>query len=371
MGSSSRRRRMATRSLVRLLQQGCRPLPLESRSQSTAAAALNTRLEEDMEAIRQAGTWKTERVLSTAQSVTVGIAGGSNAVLNFCSNNYLGLSNHPEVVEAGVAALRSHGAGVSSVRFICGTQDIHKQLEAKIARYNHKDMADLEKGLQESQDGRSRLIVTDGVFSMDGNVCPLPQIKELADRYGASIFIDECHATGFFGKTGRGTEEFFGMTGAVDIINSTLGKALGGAAGGYTCGSEQLIGILRQRSRPYSFSNSLPPPVVGCASKVFDMLFESPELVTKIGTAMGEAGFTVAGEEHAICPVMLWDEQLNQEMAKAMLAEGVLVIPLSFPVVARGKARIRVQISAAHSDQEIDDAVAAFVKVGRQLGVVS
>jgi len=424
---------MATRSLVRLLQQGCRPsLPLETRAQSTAAAALNTRLEEDMEAIRQAGTWKTERVLSTAQSVTVGIAGGSDAVLNFCSNNYLGLSNHPEVVEAGVAALRSHGAGVSSVRFICGTQNIHKQLEEKIARfhereasilypscfdanaglfeqicgpedvilsdelnhasiidgirltksrkyrYKHKDMADLEKGLQESQDGRSRLIVTDGVFSMDGNVCPLPQIKELADRYGASIFIDECHATGFFGKTGRGTEEFFGMTGAVDIINSTLGKALGGAAGGYTCGSGQLIGLLRQRSRPYSFSNSLPPPVVGCASKVFDMLFESPELVDKIGsnttrfrTAMTDAGFTVAGEEHAICPVMLWDEKLNQEMAKMMLAEGILVIPLSFPVVARGKARIRVQISAAHSDQEIDAAVAAFVKVGRQLGVVS
>merc|ERR1712013_520902 len=392
--------RMATRSLVRLLQQGCRPsLPLETRAQSSAAAALNTRLEEDMEAIRQAGTWKTERVLSTAQSVTVGIAGGSDAVLNFCSNNYLGLSNHPEVVEAGVAALRSHGAGVSSVRFICGTQNIHKQLEEKIARfhereasildgirltksrkyrYKHKDMADLEKGLQESQDGRSRLIVTDGVFSMDGNVCPLPQIKELADRYGASIFIDECHATGFFGKTGRGTEEFFGMTGAVDIINSTLGKALGGAAGGYTCGSDQLIGLLRQRSRPYSFSNSLPPPVVGCASKVFDMLFESPELVNKIGsnttrfrTAMTDAGFTVAGEEHAICPVMLWDEKLNQEMAKMMLAEGILVIPLSFPVVARGKARIRVQISAAHSDQEIDAAVAAFVKVGRQLGVVS
>merc|ERR1719209_2021366 len=229
------------------------------------------------------------------------------------------------------------------------------------------DMADLEKGLQESQDGRSRLIVTDGVFSMDGNVCPLPQIKELADRYGASIFIDECHATGFFG-----------MTGAVDIINSTLGKALGGAAGGYTCGSEQLIGILRQRSRPYSFSNSLPPPVVGCASKVFDMLFESPELVTKIGsnttrfrTAMSEAGFTVAGEEHAICPVMLWDEQTNQQVAREMLEEGVLAIPLSFPVVARGKARIRVQVSAARSDQEIDTAVAAFVKVGRQLGVVS
>merc|ERR1711962_1146975 len=425
--------RMATRSLVRLLQQGCRPsVPLETRAQSTAAAALNTRLEEDMEAIRQAGTWKTERVLSTAQSVTVGIAGGSDAVLNFCSNNYLGLSNHPEVVEAGVAALRSHGAGVSSVRFICGTQNIHKQLEEKIARfhereasilypscfdanaglfeqicgpedvilsdelnhasiidgirltkarkyrYKHKDMEDLEKILAETQDGRTRLIVTDGVFSMDGNVCPLPDIRALADKYNAYIFLDECHATGFFGQTGRGTEEFWGMEGKADIINSTLGKALGGAAGGYTTGSQQLIKILRQRSRPYSFSNSLPPPVVGCASKVFDMLFESPELVNKIGsnttrfrTAMTDAGFTVAGEGHPICPVMLWDEQLNQRFAAMMLEEGVLVIPLSFPVVARGKARIRVQISAAHSSEDIDRTVAAFTRVGRNLGVVA
>merc|ERR1711970_308140 len=432
MGSSSRRRRMATRSLVRLLQQGCRPLPLESRSQSTAAAALNTRLEEDMEAIRQAGTWKTERVLSTAQSVTVGIAGGSNAVLNFCSNNYLGLSNHPEVVEAGVAALRSHGAGVSSVRFICGTQDIHKQLEAKIARfhereaailypscfdanaglfeqicgpedvilsdelnhasiidgirltkarkyrYKHKDMEDLEKILAETQDGRTRLIVTDGVFSMDGNVCPLPDIRALADKYNAYIFLDECHATGFFGQTGRGTEEFWGMEGKADIINSTLGKALGGAAGGYTTGSKQLISLLRQRSRPYSFSNSLPPPVVASASKVFDMLFESSDLVEKINSntrrfreAMTKAGFTIAGEDHAICPVMLMDEKLNSEFARQMAEEGVFVIGLSFPVVARGKARIRVQISAAHSEEEIDRTVAAFVNVGRSLGVVN
>jgi len=387
-------------------------------------------MEGDLEAIRQAGTWKTERVLSSRQGVAVGLAGGQ-AVLNFCSNNYLGLSSHPAVVEAGVEVLRSHGAGVSSVRFICGTQDIHKELEEKVARfhgredailypscfdanaglfeqicgpedvilsdelnhasiidgirltkarkfrYKHKDMADLERGLQEAQDGRSRLIVTDGVFSMDGNVCPLPQIKELADRYDATVFMDECHATGFFGRTGRGTEEFFGMTGAVDIINSTLGKALGGAAGGYTCGSSQLCGLLRQRSRPYSFSNSLPPPVVGCASKVFDMLFESCDLVEKIAAntsrfraAMAAAGFTVAGEEHAICPVMLWEEQTNQRMAREMLEEGVLVIPLSFPVVARGKARIRVQVSAAHSPEEIDLAVAAFTRVGRRMGLV-
>merc|ERR1719167_1797371 len=425
---------MASTSLARcrfgLVRVPCNLL--QRRAASSAASAVYQRLEQELDNIKQAGTWKTEKEITTKQSVAVNVVGSKGPILNFCANNYLGLSSHPDVVEAGVQVLRTHGAGVSSVRFICGTQDIHKQLEEKIARfhereasilypscfdanaglfeqicgpedvilsdelnhasiidgirltksrkyrYKHKDMADLEKGLQESQDGRSRLIVTDGVFSMDGNVCPLPQIKELADRYKASIFIDECHATGFFGKTGRGTEEFFGMTGAVDIINSTLGKPLGGAAGGYTCGSGQLIGLLRQRSRPYSFSNSLPPPVVGCASKVFDMLFESPELVNKIGsnttrfrTAMTDAGFTVAGEEHAICPVMLWDEKLNQEMAKMMLAEGILVTPLSFPVVARGKARIRVQISAAHSDQEINAAVAAFVKVGRQLGVVS
>jgi len=400
-------------------------------AQSLAANAVNQRLEQELENIKQAGTWKTERVINTAQSVSVGMNESEGKVLNFCSNNYLGLSSHPEVVEAGVQVLRTHGAGVSSVRFICGTQDIHKELEAKIAkfhgreaailypscfdanaglfeqicgpedvilsdelnhasiidgirltkarkyRYKHKDMEDLERCLSESQDGRSRLIVTDGVFSMDGNVCPLPDIKTLADRYNAYIFIDECHATGFFGATGRGTEEFYGMEGSVDIINSTLGKALGGAAGGYTTGSNQLIGLLRQRSRPYSFSNSLPPPVVGCASKVFDMLLESSELVEKIGantrrfrSSMTNAGFTVAGEEHAICPVMLWSEQLNQTFAKAMLEEGILVIPLSFPVVARGKARIRVQISAAHSTQDIDRAVAAFMKVGKQLGVV-
>merc|ERR1711872_334835 len=398
----------------------------------SASAAVNKRLEQDLEAIKEAGTWKTEKVITTAQNVSVNVTTSKGPILNFCANNYLGLSSHPDVIQAAIDALKTHGAGVSSVRFICGTQDIHKELEGKIAkfhqredailypscfdanaglfeqicgpedailsdelnhasiidgirlckakkyRYKHKDMADLEQMLADSQDKRSRLIVTDGVFSMDGNVCPLRDIKALADKYNAMIFIDECHATGFFGQTGRGTEEFWGMEGKADIINSTLGKALGGAAGGYTTGSKQLISLLRQRSRPYSFSNSLPPPVVGCASKVFDMLFESPELVAKIGsnttrfrTAMTKAGFTVAGEEHAICPVMLWDEKLNQEMAKMMLAEGILVIPLSFPVVARGKARIRVQISAAHSDQEIDAAVAAFVKVGRQLGVVS
>merc|ERR1719228_811772 len=398
----------------------------------SASAAVNKRIEEDLEAIKQAGTWKTERVITTAQSVSVNVTTSKAPILNFCANNYLGLSSHPDVIQAAVDALHTHGAGVSSVRFICGTQDIHKELEDKISkfhgredtilypscfdanaglfeqicgpedailsdelnhasiidgirlckskkfRYKHKDMDDLERMLVESQDCRGRLIVTDGVFSMDGNVCPLPDIKRLAEKYKALIFIDECHATGFFGATGRGTEEFFGMEGSVDIINSTLGKALGGASGGYTTGSKQLISLLRQRSRPYSFSNSLPPPVVGCASKVFDMLFESNSLVEKINSntkrfreAMTAAGFTIAGEDHAICPVMLMDEKLNSEFASLMLEEGIFVIGLSFPVVARGKARIRVQISAAHSEEEIDRTVAAFVKVGKQLGVVS
>jgi len=420
---------MATKALVKMsfrsIEGGL------ARKSSSAATAIKQRLEDDLAAIKQAGTWKTERVITTAQSVSVGISGSSEPILNFCSNNYLGLSSHPEVVEAGVSALKAYGAGVSSVRFICGTQDIHKELEAKVARfhvredailypscfdanaglfeqicgpedvilsdelnhasiidgirltkarkyrYKHKDMKDLERILDETQDGRSRLIVTDGVFSMDGNVCPLPEIKGLADKYNALLFLDECHATGFFGTSGRGTEEFFGMQGAADIINSTLGKALGGAAGGYTVGSSQLVSLLRQRSRPYSFSNSLPPPVVGCASKVFDLLFESSSLVEKINsntarfrTAMSQAGFTVGGDDHPICPVMLMEENLNVEFANRMLGEGILVIPLSFPVVAKGKARIRVQISAAHSSEDIDRTVAAFVRVGKELGVV-
>jgi len=402
-----------------------------SRCSSGAAAALAIRLNDDLETIKKAGTWKTERVLTTPQAVSVGISSEMKPVLNFCSNNYLGLSSDPSVVDAGIKALQVYGAGVSSVRFICGTQTIHKDLEEKISkfhlredsilypscfdanaglfeqicgpedvilsdelnhasiidgirltkarkyRYKHKDMKDLERLLDETQDGRSRLIVTDGVFSMDGNVCPLPQIKALAEKYSALLFLDECHATGFLGATGRGTEEVFGMVGAADIINSTLGKALGGAAGGYTTGPSHLVSLLRQRSRPYSFSNSLPPPVVACASRVFDMLFQSNSLVEKITSnttrfrsAMTGAGFTVGGDDHPICPVMLMEEKLNQEFAKEMLAEGVLVIPLSFPVVARGKARIRVQISAAHTQQDIDYVVEAFIKVGRKLNVI-
>merc|ERR1719461_762780 len=415
------------RSLLRVSK-----LSKQSTANQSAAAAVYKRLDQEAQNIKKAGTWKTEKVITTSQNVSVNVSGSKGPILNFCANNYLGLSSHPDVIQAAIDALHTHGAGVSSVRFICGTQDIHKDLENKIAkfhgredailypscfdanaglfeqicgpedailsdelnhasiidgirlckskkfRYRHKDMADLERMLAESQDCRSRLIVTDGVFSMDGNVCPLPDIKRLADKYDAQIFIDECHATGFFGATGRGTEEFYGMEGSVDIINSTLGKALGGAAGGYTTGSAQLISLLRQRSRPYSFSNSLPPPVVGTASKVFDMLMDDSSLVQKINQntqrfrqKMTQAGFTIAGEDHPISPVMLMDEKLNQEFAKMMLDEGIFVIGLSFPVVARGKARIRVQISAAHSTEEIDNTVEAFIRVGRQLGVVN
>jgi len=403
-----------------------------ARPASTAAAtAVRTRLETDLDSIKQAGTWKSERVITSQQDVQIQVQGNENNILNFCANNYLGLSSHPDVIQAGVDALHSHGAGLSSVRFICGTQDIHKELEDKISRfheredsilyascfdanaglfeqlcgpedviisdelnhasiidgirlckakkyrYKHKNVQDLEEKLAESQDARSRLIVTDGVFSMDGNVCPLPEIKALADKYNALIFLDECHATGFFGKTGRGTEEFFGMKGSVDIINSTLGKALGGAAGGYTTAAKPLIDLLRQRSRPYLFSNSLPPPVVACASKVFSILLDDSSLVEKINSnttrfrkGMTEAGFTISGDDHAISPVMLGDAKLASDFADLMLQEGIYVIGFSFPVVPKGKARIRVQISAAHSEEDIDRTVAAFIKVGKQLGVI-
>jgi len=403
-----------------------------ARPASTAAAtAVRTRLETDLDSIKQAGTWKSERVITSQQDVQIQVQGNENNILNFCANNYLGLSSHPDVIQAGVDALHSHGAGLSSVRFICGTQDIHKDLEDKISRfheredsilyascfdanaglfeqlcgpedviisdelnhasiidgirlckakkyrYKHKNVQDLEEKLAESQDARSRLIVTDGVFSMDGNVCPLPEIKALADKYNALIFLDECHATGFFGATGRGTEEFFGMKGSVDIINSTLGKALGGAAGGYTTAAKPLIDLLRQRSRPYLFSNSLPPPVVACASKVFSILLDDSSLVEKINSnttrfrkGMTEAGFTISGDDHAISPVMLGDAKLASDFADLMLQEGIYVIGFSFPVVPKGKARIRVQISAAHSEEDIDRTVAAFIKVGKQLGVI-
>lgn len=388
-------------------------------------------LRERIEAIKQAGTWKNERVITSKQGPEINVQGSKDKMLNFCANNYLGLSSHPEVINAAKDALDKYGAGLSSVRFICGTQDIHKELERKIAlfhgredailypscfdanaglfeailepedvlisdelnhasiidgvrlckaqklRYKHRDMKDLEAMLSDNKDARTKLIVTDGVFSMDGNVAPLRDIISLADKYEALIFVDECHATGFFGKTGRGTEEFFGCDGRVDIINSTLGKALGGAAGGYTTGSKELIDILRQKSRPYLFSNTLPPPVVAGARKVFDLLMDGSDLTLKVAenTAlfrrkMSAAGFTIAGEDHPICPVMLGDARLAVEFADEMLERNIYVIGFTFPVVPVGKSRIRVQISASHSQEEIEHCVNAFIEVGKKKGVI-
>ncbi|XP_077513343.1 glycine C-acetyltransferase isoform X6 [Amblyomma americanum] len=371
---------------------------------SSGWASTRALLQEQLAGIREAGTYKTERVLTSHQAASVHVAGWERPVLNLCANNYLGLSSHPEVIEAGKRALDTHGAGLSSVRFICGTQDIHKELEKKIARfhgredailyascfdanagifevllspedavlsdelnhasiidgirlckaqkyrYKHRDMKDLEEKLQDAVGkSRQRLIVTDGVFSMDGNVAPL-----------------------------RGTEEHFGLSGRVDIINSTLGKALGGAAGGYTTGGRELVELLRQRSRPYLFSNSLPPPVVASASKVLDLLLASPELAQKVAgltqrfrSRMTAAGFHISGDDHPICPVMLGDARLAADFADGMLEQGVYVIGFSYPVVPKGKARIRVQISAAHSMEDIDRTVDAFITVGRKFGVVS
>jgi len=429
----------ATRSATKLTLVGARVSKLwggggvhvHSR-RGAASSALVGRLEEELSSIRSGGTWKTEHVITSPQDVSIRVEGRTGGILNFCANNYLGLSSHPEVVEAAIAALRSHGSGVSSVRFICGTQDIHTDLEHKIAkfhgredailyascfdanaglfeqilgpedavfsdelnhasiidgirlckakkyRYKHKDMKELESQLATASDARTRLIVTDGVFSMDGNVAPLADICALADKYDALTFIDECHATGFFGAGGRGTEMFFpGLEGKVDIINSTLGKALGGAAGGYTTAKKQIVNLLRQRSRPYLFSNSLPPPVVASASKVFDLIMDDDKFYKKISVntrrfreSMTKAGFQIAGEDHPICPVMLYDEPLAVEFAAQMLERGIYVIGFTFPVVARGKARIRVQISAAHDDDDIDRTVAAFTEVGKNLRVI-
>ncbi|KFQ42585.1 hypothetical protein N333_08003, partial [Nestor notabilis] len=366
-------------------------------------------------------------------------------ILNFCANNYLGLSSHPEVIHAAVEALEKFGAGLSSVRFICGTQSIHKDLEEKIARfhqredailyascfdanagifealltpedavlsdelnhasiidgirlckankyrYKHMDMQDLEAKLQDAQVWRVtiftcgdttlppclRLVATDGAFSMDGDIAPLREICQLAQKYDALVFIDECHATGFLGPNGRGTDELLGVMDKVTIINSTLGKALGGAAGGYTTGPKPLIDLLRQRSRPYLFSNSLPPAVVGCASKALDLLMESNAIAQSMAaktqrfrSKMTAAGFTISGKDHPICPVMLGDARLAAVMAEDMLNRGIYVIGFSYPVVPKGKARIRVQISAVHSDEDIDHCVEVFTEVGRKHGAI-
>ncbi|XP_049784829.1 2-amino-3-ketobutyrate coenzyme A ligase, mitochondrial [Schistocerca cancellata] len=398
---------------------------------SNASEHLKSILREELNNIKAAGTWKEERIITSSQSTLISVAGQNTKILNFCANNYLGLSNHPEVVHAAKTALEKYGAGLSSVRFICGTQSIHKELEKKIAdfhckedtilypscfdanggffesvltpkdavlsdelnhasiidgirlckaqkfRYKHRDMADLEEHLKKVSDARLKVIATDGVFSMDGNVAPLPDICKLAQKYGALTFVDECHATGFFGKTGRGTEEFYGMMGAIDIITSTLGKAVGGAAGGYTTGPKELIDILRQRSRPYLFSNSMPPAVVGAAIKALDLLINDSSFTERIQknterfrSAMTKAGFTIAGENHPICPVMLGDAKLATIFAEQMLSRGIYVIGFSYPVVPKDKARIRVQISAAHTKDEIDKAVNAFVDIGKKLNVI-
>lgn len=427
---------VVNRNICFLARLFARPLTKHHSSPSYSSQADNhmkSVLQEQLDGIRKAGTWKKERIIVSKQMDKIKVSGQPKEVINFCANNYLGLASDPQVVTAAKAALDSHGNGLSSVRFICGTNDMHKELEKKIAafhgkedailyascfdanagifealltpddavlsdelnhasiidgirlckakklRYKHLDMADLEEKLKECGDSRMKLIVTDGVFSMDGDVAPLRDIVRLADKYRAITFIDECHATGFFGKTGRGTLEYLGLPpSSITIVNSTLGKALGGAAGGYTAASAEVVDLLRQRSRPYLFSNALPPPVVGSANKVFDLLTQSSALPEKVHrntqrfrNKMKAAGFNVTGhQDHPICPVMLGDARLASIFADKMLEKGIYVIGFSYPVVPVGKARIRVQISASHTDDEVDAAVAAFTDVGKSLKVI-
>jgi len=394
--------------------------------------AMRPRIESELEAIREAGLWKEERILASAQGPEIRLADGRQ-VLVFCANNYLGLSSHPGVVAAAHRALDERGFGLSSVRFICGTQDLHKVLERKIAeflgtedtilyaacfdanggvfepllgeedaivsdalnhasiidgvrlckaqrwRYANNDMADLERCLREVQAKgcRHTVIATDGVFSMDGTVANLAAICDLADRYRAVVMVDDCHATGFLGATGRGSTEHCGVRGRVDIVTGTLGKALGGALGGFTSGRREIIDLLRQRSRPYLFSNTLPPAVVGAGIAVFDLLSASTELRDRLAANTGRfrsemtaAGFDIKPGDHPIVPIMLYDERLAHDMARRLLDRGIYVIGFSYPVVPRGQARIRVQLSAAHEPRHIARAVAAFTEVGQELGVL-
>ena len=389
-------------------------------------------LKKEIQDIKDAGLYKSERIITSSQDAVIKISTGEE-VINFCANNYLGLSNNPEVIQAAKDTMDSHGFGMSSVRFICGTQDIHKQLEQKIAdfyttedtilyaaafdanggvfeplltkedaiisdslnhasiidgvrlckaaryRYNNNDMASLEEQLIEAnkQDHRFKIIVTDGVFSMDGIVAKLDEICDLADKYDAMVMVDECHATGFIGKTGRGTVELKNVMDRVDIVTGTLGKALGGAMGGYTTGKKEIIEILRQRSRPYLFSNSLAPSLVGGALKVFDLISNDTSLRDKLEwntnyfrTEMEKAGFDLVGADAAIVPVMLYDAKLSQEMANKLLEEGIYVIGFFFPVVPKEQARIRVQLSAAHEKEHLDKAIKAFVSVGKKLSII-
>jgi len=391
--------------------------------------AFKDHLQTQLNEIEANGLFKRERVITTAQGATVKVNGKDVTI--FCANNYLGLSSHPKVVEGAKKALDSHGYGMSSVRFICGTQDIHKTLEQKIAtflgqedtilyaacfdanggvfeplfgeedaiisdelnhasiidgvrlckaqryRYKNSDMGDLEEQLKKAQAQRYRVIVTDGVFSMDGYVAPLDKICDLADKYHALVMVDESHATGFIGKTGRGTVELKNVMKRVDIITGTLGKALGGAMGGFTTGKKEVIEILRQRSRPYLFSNSLAPSIVGASIAVFDLLTQTTELRDKLEwninyfkKGIKEVGLEIKDGESAIVPVMLYDAKLSQVFADKLLQEGIYVIGFFFPVVPKGQARIRVQISAAHEKEHLDKALAAFAKVGKELGVI-
>ena len=394
--------------------------------------AIKSNLQKELKEIEEAGLYKKERIITSSQDAVIKVSTGEE-VINFCANNYLGLSNNKEIVKAAKDTLDSHGFGMSSVRFICGTQDIHKQLEHKIAdffhcedtilyaaafdanggvfepllnkedaiisdslnhasiidgvrlckasryRYANNDMIDLENQLIEAnkQNHRFKIIVTDGVFSMDGIVAQLDKICDLADKYDALVMVDECHASGFIGKTGRGTMELKGVLGRVDIITGTLGKALGGAMGGYTTGKKEIIEILRQRSRPYLFSNSLAPTIVGASLKVFEMISNDTSLRDKLEdntnyfrNEMEKAGFDLVGADAAIVPVMLYDAKLSQDMANLLLDEGIYVIGFFYPVVPKNKARIRVQLSAAHTKEHLNKAINAFIKVGKKLNVV-
>jgi glycine C-acetyltransferase len=393
-------------------------------------SAFAARVLAELNEIRESGMWKEERRILSPQGAEIRVDRGS--VLCFCANNYLGLANDPRLVEAATRALAERGLGLASVRFICGTQDLHKDLERKIAgflgfedailytscfdanggvfetlmkeedaiisdslnhasiidgirlskaerlRWTHGDLDELEQHLKNTQDRRSRLIATDGVFSMDGDVADLRRICDLAERHRAVVMVDDSHATGFFGKTGRGTPEHCGVAGRVDILTSTLGKALGGASGGFTCSSKRVVDLLRQRSRPYLFSNTLPPSLVAASIACIDLVSKTGELRDKLeaNTAyfrekMTAAGFAIRPGVHPIVPIMLGDARLAQQMAARMLEEGIYVIGFSFPVVPRGEARIRVQISAAHTREHLDRAIAAFEKVGAELGVLA
>ena len=388
-----------------------------------------TRLQTELQEIKDAGLFKNERIIESAQGAEITVNG--RTVLNFCANNYLGLSSHPKVVAAAKAAVDHRGYGMSSVRFICGTQDIHKELEEKISkflgtedsilyvacfdanggvfepllgendaiisdelnhasiidgvrlckarrgRYKHNDMADLETQLQANMDCRTRMIVTDSVFSMDGTIAQLDKICDLADKYDALIMIDESHSSGFMGATGRGVHELCGVMGRIDIITGTLGKALGGASGGFTSGRKEIVDMLRQRSRPYLFSNSLAPSIVGASIAVLDMLSETTELRDKLETntlyfrkRMTDAGFDIKPGTHPICPIMLYDAVIAQKFAARMQDEGIFVTGFFFPVVPKGQARIRVQISAGHERHHLDKAIDAFIKAGKDLGVI-